>query len=258
MLDKHRNRAPVSRPALATQAALMVAVSIAIAAAQGGFASLTGSIIDPTNGVLQGVTLVLTNAASEAKYEVRTDGTGRYEFVGLPAGEYLFEAKRPGFATFKGKLTVAGQNVQRDLTMEVGSVQETITVTHSRSNPSADSPQPAAASRPKPPRPDCSSAPAAEGLPVGGNIRPPMKLKHVRPVYSPLLAGQGVEGTVALRGRIGITGLVEDLEVVSTPHTDLANAALDAVRQWEFAETLLNCKPVPVSIGITINFRLSP
>jgi TonB family protein len=258
MLDKHRNRAPVSRRALATQAVLMVGVSIAIAAAQSGFASLTGSIVDPTNGVLPGVTLVLTNVGSQAKYEVRTDRTGRYEFVGLPAGEYVFEAKRPGFATFKGQLTVAGQNVQRDLTMAVGSVQETITVAHSRSNPSGSAPAPASAPRSKPPRPDCSSAPAADGLPIGGNIRPPMKLKDAWPVYSPDLAAQGVQGTVVLKGHIGITGFIEDLEVVSTPHADLATAAMDAVRQWEFAETLLNCKPVPVSIGITVNFTLKP
>jgi TonB family protein len=258
MLDKHRNRAPVSRRVLATQAVLMVAVSIAIAAAQSGFASLTGSIVDPTSGVLPGVTLVLTNVASEAKYEVRTDRTGRYEFVGLPAGEYLFEAKRPGFATFKGKLALAGQNVQRDLTMEVGSVQETIAVAHSRSNPTVSGPPTASASRSKPSRPDCASAPAADGAPIGGNLRPPMKLKHVRPVYPALLAGQGIEGAVVLKGRIDTTGFIEDLEVVSTPHPELATAAMDAVRQWEFAETLLNCKPIPVSIGITVNFSVGP
>jgi hypothetical protein len=30
------------------------------------------------------------------------------------------------------------------------------------------------------------------------------------------------------------------------------------VRQWEFTETLLNCRPVPVTIGITVNFTLKP
>ena len=30
----------------------------------------------------------LTNEARQAKYEVKTNADGRFEFVGLPAGEY--------------------------------------------------------------------------------------------------------------------------------------------------------------------------
>lgn len=260
MLDTRRNRRPVSRRAYGAAAAAMIAVTAAIVSAQARFASLTGSIVDPMNGVLPGVTLVLTNVANESKYEVRTDGSGRYEFVGLPPGDYLFEAKLPGFMTFKGKLTIAGENVQRDLALELGTLQETITVANSRSAPSAPTPAPVVptASSPRPARPPCGDAPADGRVRVGGNVRPPMKLKDVRPIYAGHLASQGIEGTVILRGRVGTSGLVEDLEVVSTPHRDLANAALDAVRQWEFTETLLNCQPVAVAIGITVNFTLNP
>jgi TonB family protein len=258
MLDNRLDRRPVSRRAYAVTTLAMLAVTISIASAQSSFSTLTGSIVDPSNGVLPGVTLVLTNVQSEAKYEVRSDRTGRYEFVGLPPGDYLFEAKLPGFMAFKGKLVVAGQNVQRDFTMEIGSLQETITVANSRSAPSTSAPVTASAPRPKPPRPPCGSAPAAGGLPIGANLRAPMKLKDVRPIYAAELAAQGVEGTVSLKGRIGTGGFIEDLEIVSTPHADLAHAAMDAVRQWEFTETLLNCKPVPVSIGISVNFTLKP
>ncbi|HEX2454183.1 MAG TPA: M56 family metallopeptidase [Vicinamibacterales bacterium] len=258
MLDKRRNRRPVSRGAYAAIVAVAVAVAMTIASAQGGFASVTGSIVDPMDAAMPGVTLVLTNVARDAKYEVRTDGSGRYEFVGLPPGEYLFEAKLPGFATFKGKLAVAGQNVQRDLKMDVGSLQETITVANSRSAPSAAVPATASAIRPGAPPRACDITPAADGVRIGGSVRPPLKLKDVRPFYSPQLATQGVEGTVTLKGRIGTDGFIEDLEVVSTPHADLAQAAMDAVRQWEFTTTLLNCKPVAVSIGINVNFTLKP
>lgn len=259
MLDKRRNRGPVSRRAYAAAGAAMIAVTIGIASAQGGFASLTGSIVDPMNGVLPGVTLVLTNVATQAKYEVRTDRTGRYEFVALPAGEYLFEAKLPGFMAFKGKLAVAGQDVQRDLTLEVGSVQETITVANSRSNPVAPAPpsSPTAVPR-RPAAGGCSAFVPASGPAIGGNLRPPMKLRDVRPIYAAQLAAQGIEGVVTLKGRIGTRGLIEDLEVVSTAHPDLAQAAADAVRQWEFTETLLNCEAVAIPIGITVNFTLKP
>lgn len=85
-----------------------------------------------------------------------------------------------------------------------------------------------------------------------------MKLKDVRPIYAAHLAAQGVEGTVLLKAVIGTDGSVENVEVVSTPHPELGHAAADAVRQWEFTETLLNCRPVAVSMNVTINFTLRP
>lgn len=257
MLNTRVNRRPVSRGAYAAVVFATLALTITIASAQSGFASLTGSIVDPANGVMPGVTLVLTNPQSQAKYEVRSDATGRYEFVAVPAGDYLFEAKLPGFATVKGTLTVGAQNIQRDLTMDIGSLQETITVTSSRSAATAASVPPTFQSaRPKRPRPDCGSGPVAGRLQVGGHVRPPWKLKDVRPIYPAHLASQGVEGTVTLKARIGTDGLIEDVEVVSAPHADLGHAAADAVRQWEFDETLLNCKPIAVPMNVTVNFGL--
>jgi TonB family protein len=142
--------------------------------------------------------------------------------------------------------------------MDVGSVTETITVTSSRSATSTSAPTAPRAALPKRPRPACGSGAASGGLPIGGNIRAPVKLKDVRPVYPVHLAGQGVEGAVILKARIGADGMIEDLEVVSAPHADLGHAAADAVRQWEFDETLLNCKPIAVSMTVTVNFSLRP
>jgi protein TonB len=34
-------------------------------------------------------------------------------------------------------------------------------------------------------------------------------------------------------------------------------AAIDAVRQWEYTPTLIDGKPVPVIMTVTVNFRLS-
>jgi TonB family protein len=257
MLDTRINRRPVSRSAYAGVLFATLALTITIASAQGGFASLTGSIVDATNNVMPGVTLVLTNPQTQAKYEVRSDASGRYEFVAVPAGDYLFEAKLPGFAAFKGTLTIGAQNIQRDLTMDVGTLQETITVTSSRSAATAASvPPPPRAALPKRPRPECGSGSASGRLQVGGHVRPPMKLKDVRPIYPAHLATQGVDGTVTLKARIGTDGMIEDVEVVSAPHADLGHAAADAVRQWEFDETLLNCKPIAVSMNVIVNFGL--
>ena len=51
-------------------------------------------------------------------------------------------------------------------------------------------------------------------------------------------------------------GLVSNARVIrSVPLLD--DAALDAVRQWEFLPTELNGQPVPVIMTVTVSFRLS-
>ena len=266
MLDDRLNRRPVSRGASVGTLMLLAAITLPIAgftAAQ-TFSSLTGSIVDSTNGSLPGATVVLTNVQTQAKYEVRSDGAGRYEFAGLVPGDYLFETRLPGFATFRTSLTVGGQNVQRDLRLEMGSVSETINVTSSRTR-GAPPPPPvparpadfAAAMRAKV-REGCGASTNTGGLRVGGNIRTPRKLKDVYPSYSPDLVADGVEGTVVLKGRIGTDGLIEDVVVVSASHPDLGQSAVDAVRQWEFTETLLNCTSVAVNLSVTVKYSIKP
>ena len=61
--------------------------------------------------------------------------------------------------------------------------------------------------------------------------------------------------TVVLRATIGTDGKIDDVNVVSSPHADLSSAAMDAVRQWEFDATLLNCVPVAVTMKVTVNFE---
>jgi TonB family protein len=261
MLDSRVNRRPISRLACATTLLGLLAVTIPVTAVAVNqvFATVAGAIVDPTNAALPGVTLVLTNTQNQAKHEVKSDRTGRYEFVGLAAGEYLLEANLPGFAVLRGTLTVAGQNVQQDLKLEVGSLQETITVRQSASQPSGPSdPGPANSRAPLPrrPAPTCGAAAGPDGTPVGGNIRPPAKLLDVRPNYPASAVSSGVLGTVTLESRIGIEGSVEEVKVLSSPHGDLAAAATAAVRQWVFDPTYLNCVAVPVKMGITVNFEL--
>jgi TonB family protein len=57
---------------------------------------------------------------------------------------------------------------------------------------------------------------------------------------------------------IGADGTVRDVRVLSSPHPDLDRAAVDAVRQWEFTPTILNCTPIDVRMGVTANFVARP
>ena len=90
-------------------------------------------------------------------------------------------------------------------------------------------------------------------LRIGGKIHAPTKIKDVKPVYPAIAQSARVAGPVTIEATIGLDGKVVDAKVVrSIPMLD--QAALDAVRQWEYTPTLLNGVPVPVLVTITINF----
>jgi TonB family protein len=88
---------------------------------------------------------------------------------------------------------------------------------------------------------------------VGGHVRPPTKIKDVTPVYPAIARSARVAGPVTIEATIGPDGKVIDTKVVrSIPLLD--QAALDAVRQWEYTPTLLNGVPVPIVVTVTIDF----
>ena len=90
---------------------------------------------------------------------------------------------------------------------------------------------------------------------VGGNIKAPTLLKRVAPTYPPIALSARVSGIVILESTIGVDGRVIDAKILrSVPLLD--QAALDAVRQWEYTPTLLNGAPVPVIMTVTVTFSL--
>lgn len=92
-------------------------------------------------------------------------------------------------------------------------------------------------------------------LRVGGAIKAPVKTRDVRPVYPPEARAQGISGVVIIEARIGADGRVEAARVLkSIPLLD--EAALDAVKQWEFTPTLLSGAPSPVIMTVTITFTV--
>jgi protein TonB len=147
-----------------------------------------------------------------------------------------------GFAPVSQKITLARErDWTRAVTLQVGTVQESIVVTERR--------------------PDQTTPPAKATAPVrvrvGGLIRPPTKTRDVKPVYPPALRDAGVEGVVPLEATIGTDGTVQHLRVISAQvHPDLAKAAMTAVRQWQFTPTLLNGQPTEVVMTVTVAFQL--
>ena len=106
-----------------------------------------------------------------------------------------------------------------------------------------------------PPPPPPPTPEPQQPVRVGGVIQPPTKIHDVAPIYPPIAQSTGVSGIVIISATIGTDGAVVDTAVLKA-HPLLAQAALDAVRQWRFTPTRLNGEPVPVVMTVTVNFRL--
>ena len=101
-----------------------------IAAAQTSNATLQGTITDSSGSVLPGVTVKLESPATGLTRDVVTNASGVYVFNFLPAGTYVVAAELSGFKTARHdqvRLEI-GQNLELDLRMEVGQLNEVVNV----------------------------------------------------------------------------------------------------------------------------------
>ena len=89
----------------------------------------------------------------------------------------------------------------------------------------------------------------------GGIQRPATKVKHVTPVYPAAARDAKITGVVVLEAVIGADGRIVDVQVLrSIPELD--QAAVDAVRQWEYVPLLVDGVPTPTTIALTVQFSL--
>lgn len=79
-------------------------------------------------------------------------------------------------------------------------------------------------------------------------------IRRIEPVYPRPAVLMNLQGEVQLHAIIAKDGTIQSLSVTSG-HPLLAQAALDAVRQWRYRPYVLNGEPVEVETLITVNFR---
>jgi len=80
-----------------------------------------------------------------------------------------------------------------------------------------------------------------------------VKIKDVPPIYPEIAKQAKVSGAVVIEATIDKDGKVADTKVVKSAPL-LEQAAVDAVRQWEYKPSMQNGKPVPVVMTVTVNF----
>ena len=114
---------------------LGLTLTLAVAAgatAQTSTGGLRGFVRDGTGGVLAGVTVEASSPARIGAPAVTvTDEQGLYSFTNLPVGEYTLRYEIAGFTTVQREsLRVeVGRIIQVDIGMEVGALEQAVTVT---------------------------------------------------------------------------------------------------------------------------------
>jgi periplasmic protein TonB len=103
-----------------------------------------------------------------------------------------------------------------------------------------------------PPAPVAPEGPVR--IKVGGALKPPRLLSSVLPVYPAIARDTGIEGDIVVDTTIDAAGKVTAMKVISGPPV-LRQSALDALRQWKYAPSMLNGQPVPVQMTVTLKFH---
>ena len=100
------------------------------AAAQSESGVIVGTVRDAQGGVLPGATITLRNVESGVVRTAVSESNGTYRLPGLPPGRYGLTVELTGFANAAvTDLTITiGLELQRDLTMALQSIQETVSV----------------------------------------------------------------------------------------------------------------------------------
>jgi hypothetical protein len=103
--------------------------------AQSDRGTITGTVSDPAGAVVANAPIQAKNLGTGVEYSSATSTTGNYTLLQLPPGTYQVNVNVPGFKKYlRSGLTVeVAQTLRVDISLEVGSASESVTVTESAS-----------------------------------------------------------------------------------------------------------------------------
>jgi len=117
--------------------ALLALLSVAVigilsvpAKADNLYASIRGTITDPTGAVMAGVKLTATNAGTGIVFSTVSNSSGSFTFLQLPIGDYTLKAEQTGFKAYQasGIHLDLDQVYNLNAKLEVGAATEQIVV----------------------------------------------------------------------------------------------------------------------------------
>src|SRR2546428_4745639 len=99
--------------------------------AQGFAGTITGTVKDTSGAAVPGAAVTVKHLETGLTRAVEADATGNYSIASLPVGEYELTAEQMGFQreVRRGINLVVGQEAVVNLTLQVGSIVQQVTVT---------------------------------------------------------------------------------------------------------------------------------
>jgi hypothetical protein len=130
VMSRIRTVSEIGRAMLLLSAALLLVVAgTGTALAQSQYGTVSGRVLDSTGATVPDAKLVLANLATNAKQEGKSGADGLYLFANVIAGEYTVTAEKAGFKKTSVRIIVdVAQRLTADISLEVGQVTETVTV----------------------------------------------------------------------------------------------------------------------------------
>ena len=134
MVNKSQRRSPFASPNLAAFVIALIGWAVlgsCLALAQGFTAAVTGTVTDTSGAVLPGTMVTLRHLETGLSRAVEADLGGNYSIASLPVGEYELTAEKMGFQreVRRGINLVVAQEAVVNLTLQVGSIVQQVTVT---------------------------------------------------------------------------------------------------------------------------------
>src|SRR2546425_4082368 len=109
---------------------IILGLIVGSAAAQEFRGSITGRVTDPSGASIPGSQITVTNTATNVSSSVTTNEAGVYTFLYLSPGRYTVVAEVRGFKKLQQAIEVrVGDKITLDMSLEVGSVSESVNVT---------------------------------------------------------------------------------------------------------------------------------
>src|SRR5262245_19483599 len=105
-------------------------MAVPVAAQVRDTASLFGTVTDSQGAVVPGARITINNAATNSSRSAVTDSSGSYVFTLLPVGSYHLTIELTGFRKYERRniLLQANENIRVDAALDIGNLQETVTV----------------------------------------------------------------------------------------------------------------------------------
>ncbi|HSP05810.1 MAG TPA: TonB family protein, partial [Acidobacteriota bacterium] len=108
---------------------------------------------------------------------------------------------------------------------------------------------------PKPAKPAEPEVRPGELVPLTADVTPPKSIKKAFAKYPEMARKQRLEGVVALSILVSETGQVIDVKVTKSANPILDQAAMDAVKQWQYQPATKKGVPVKVWIPVSMSFQ---